>query len=323
MEIYRTIASDAYYSYYSWLSQQRVEGCAPPPLMESFTGGGDATTVSYSEEVYFHLARAKKLLEFHLKEEASGEIKVLVDMRESDPWYWYNLSKLAARADLSREAVLAGSRCQQALARQGKSENYADVLGLLYPLYYWQHIQKYADRYGLDPLVVCALMRQESMFDPRSLSGAHAYGLMQIIPSTARMIASKINAFGGRSFEVERLYDPETNIAFGSWYLADLLQRLEGNLVYALISYNAGEDALQRWRTQYKKAALDEFVEMISYKETRNYVKKVIRNYGHYIWLYSRPAASSSPKQVRKQGSQTDRKGEEDIQSGTGDQGKG
>jgi len=323
MELYRAIAGDTYYSYYSWLSQQRVEGCSPPPLQESFPGQGEVITVSYSEEVYFHLARAKKLLEYHMKEEAFGEIKILVDEHESDPWYWYNLSKLAARAGLGREAILAGFRCQQSLVRQGKSEGYADVLELLYPLNYWDHIQKYADRYGVDPLVVCALMRQESMFDPMSLSGAHAYGLMQIIPSTARMIASKVKAFGSKNFNVERLYDPETNIAFGTWYLADLLQKFEDNLVYALISYNAGEDALLKWRNQYRTASLDEFVEMISYKETRNYVKKVIRNYGHYVWLYNKPASSSSPRQVKKLGSQAGGEGGEGKVSGAGDQGVG
>ncbi|MEW5800719.1 MAG: tetratricopeptide repeat protein [bacterium] len=324
LELYRTLVSDTSFSYYSWLARQRIEDWTAPPLKTSFPGKVGVTRVSYSSEVYFHLGRAKKLLEYRLKDEAKGEVKVLMDLRESDPWYWYNLSKLAQEAGLHREAVLAGWRCQRSLARQGKSETYSDVLELLYPLHYWEHIQKYTDEYNLDPLIVCSLMRQESMFDPQSLSRARAYGLMQIIPSTARMIASRLKAYGGRHFNVERLYDPETNIAFGCWYLADLLQRLEGNVIYALISYNAGEDALKKWRDQYATATLDEFVEMISYKETRDYVKKVIRNYGHYSWLYSNQATSSnqaissSPGQMKGQGSQVEGKSDRENRESEG-----
>ncbi|MEW6379426.1 MAG: tetratricopeptide repeat protein [bacterium] len=309
LSLYQTIANDGYYSYYTWWAQQRVEKWNAPALLDSFPGQVEITGVSYSEDVRFHLVRARKLLEYGLKEEASGEIGILVEAQESDPGYWYNLSKLARRAGMNREAVLAGSRCQQSLARQGRSESYADVLELLYPLIYWDSIERHAGRYGLDPLIVCALMRQESMFDPLSLSSARAYGLMQIIPSTARMIASRINAFGGQNFEVEQLYEPDVNIAFGCWYLADLLQRFDGNLVYTLISYNAGEETLKRWRNQYNTVNLDEFVEMLSYKETRNYVKKVLKNYGCYMRLYSGKSASSptspaAPKQVNRQDSQ-------------------
>ena len=317
--LYRAIITDSYYSYYTWWARHRAEkmAAALPPLAASFSRRAESSRVNYSEDVRFHLIRAKKLLEYRLREEAIGEIKILIEARESDPGYWYGLSKLARQADMSREAILAASRCQQALARQGSSESYSDVLELLYPLYYWDYIAEYSSRYGLDPLLVCALMRQESMFDPLSLSCANAYGLMQIVPSTARMIASRINAFGGQRIEPEQLYDPQINIALGCWYLADLLRRFDGNLIYTLISYNAGEETLKRWRNQYRTAEADEFVEMLSYKETRNYVKKVLRNYGCYLRLYnSRSEApgspSSAPQEVKGQE-------EENEQAGSGE----
>ena len=138
-------------------------------------------------------------------------------------------------------------------------------------------------------------MRQESLFDPLSLSHAQAYGLMQLIPSTARMIASRLDFLVGQTFDIEKLYHPETNIIFGCWYLSDLLQKYQGNLVYALISYNAGENALEKWCNRYDTSNIDEFIEKISYKETRNYVKKVLKNYGLYQRLYQKTSPSKIP----------------------------
>ncbi len=294
MDLYRAIVNDSYYSYYTWWALQRVDRWIIPPL-NSFKRRVAISEINFSDNISFHLRRAQKLLKYQLPEEASGEISLLVKADHSNPEYWYYLAKIASEVKSFRQVIRAGYQCYQLLAQRGDTENYKEVLQLLYPLAYWDHIQKYTNNHGIDPLLVCALMRQESFFDPLSLSHAQAYGLMQIIPSTALMIASQIDSFVAQDFDIEKLYQPETNIIFGCWYLSDLLKKYQSNLVYTLISYNAGENALEKWCNRYDTSNIDEFIEKISYKETRNYVKKVLKNYGLYLRLYKKSSPSTIP----------------------------
>lgn len=105
-----------------------------------------------------------------------------------------------------------------------------------YPLNHAELIKKYADQYQLDPNLVAAVIYTESRFNIDSHSGAGAKGLMQIIPSTGASIANKL----GEPFDSNKLYDPETNIRYGTWYLRYCLDQFNGNLDMALASYNAG-----------------------------------------------------------------------------------
>ena len=86
------------------------------------------------------------------------------------------------------------------------------------------------------------------------------------------------------------LYDPELNISFGTWYLAKLLEDYDSQLVFAIASYNAGEEAVNRWKKRNNYKNMEEFIENISYPETRKYVKKVLRKY----WLYKKIYPSAS-----------------------------
>src|SRR6185295_1580946 len=86
-----------------------------------------------------------------------------------------------------------------------------------------------------------------------------------------------------------QLLDPMTNITLGTRYLRQLLDRYDGNLAKALAAYNGGEDAVAKWERRVPGAATDEFVETISYRETRHYVKQVLGNYRRYRRLYGAP----------------------------------
>ena len=111
---------------------------------------------------------------------------------------------------------------------------------------------------------------------------------MQLLPSTAAGVAALPSGEG------LPLTDPAFNIKLGTTYLRQLLERYHNNLIMAVAAYNAGERAVEKWQTRFPNAEPDEFVENISYRETRNYVKKVLRNYRTYVRLYeSRPAAIS------------------------------
>jgi soluble lytic murein transglycosylase len=129
--------------------------------------------------------------------------------------------------------------------------------------------------------LVYAVMRQESNFDPDAVSPAHAVGLMQILPETARAVASSIPL----TYDDSRLPVPDTNIALGARYLHDLRGRLGDQLALAVAAYNAGEDSIQRWLGREHGMDLDVFVETIPFAETRAYVARVMGNFARYEYL--------------------------------------
>jgi len=104
----------------------------------------------------------------------------------------------------------------------------------VYPLEYQDSIKKYSEQWGVRPNLVCAVIYTESHFNPRATSGVGAQGLMQIMPATGRSIADEL----GESFG--NLYDPDTNIRYGVWYLKGLLEKFNGNSELASAAYNAG-----------------------------------------------------------------------------------
>jgi soluble lytic murein transglycosylase len=152
---------------------------------------------------------------------------------------------------------------------------------LVYPFPYRDAVEQHAERHGLDPLLVAAVIREESGFDPRARSGVGARGLMQIMPRTAKWAAPKA---GVRGFGVEDLEDPETNIRLGCWYLAYLSRQFEGDLSLMLAAYNGGEGNVARWR----KARGHDPEDMLTaaFPETRRYVKRGLITYRNYQFLY-------------------------------------
>lgn len=150
-----------------------------------------------------------------------------------------------------------------------------------YPRAYPEWVQVTAKKNNIDADLVFALMKQESNFNPTIQSPALAIGLLQIIPQTAHEIAATLNK---TDFHYSDLYDPKINIEFGTWYFKKRLDEFNGNLVHAIASYNAGPDAVRRWQRWGKGLDADEFVELIPYEETNDYVKKVLTHY----WMYKR-----------------------------------
>lgn len=115
---------------------------------------------------------------------------------------------------------------------------YPHVWGeIVYPLDYRDSIKTYAQKWGIDPNLVCAVIYTESHFNPQANSGVGARGLMQIMPGTGKGIAEELGEGG---FNADKLYDPETNIRYGSWYYKGLLDKYDGNMDLASAAYNAG-----------------------------------------------------------------------------------
>jgi len=133
---------------------------------------------------------------------------------------------------------------------------------LRYPLRYSEFVKVHAREHDLDPALLAAVIYQESKFDASAESKSGAIGLMQLTPATARGIAIRT---GGTKFTTSDLLNPEINIRYGSWYLANLFRKY-GNERLVLAAYNAGQGNVDRWRAEGRP---------IEFPETRAYVKRV------------------------------------------------
>ncbi|MGA7934438.1 MAG: transglycosylase SLT domain-containing protein [Kovacikia sp.] len=164
----------------------------------------------------------------------------------------------------------------------------------LYPFPFLEPIETWSQERQLNPLLVTALIRQESRFMPGIASSAGAKGLMQVMPDTGAWIAKQIK------LKQYQLNDPSDNIKLGTWYLDYTHQRYGGNSMLAVASYNAGPNAVAGWVEKKGLGDPDEFVENIPYDETRGYVKSVFENYWNYMRLYN-PEISQKVAQVSKE----------------------
>ncbi|CDN13389.1 Soluble lytic murein transglycosylase precursor [Richelia intracellularis] len=151
-----------------------------------------------------------------------------------------------------------------------------------YPFPYFQLIQSWSKKRNLNPLLVTALIRQESRFEPKIRSIAKATGLMQVLPSTADWIAEK-----EKLDKTPNLEDPEGNIMLGTWYLDHTHEQYDNNSLLAIASYNAGPGNVAKWLRRLPTEDIDEFVEEIPFNETKNYVRQVFGNYWNYLRLYN------------------------------------
>ena len=149
-------------------------------------------------------------------------------------------------------------------------------LEMLYPLKQFELVRSHTAQ--TDPYLVLSLIRQESAFNERARSPAGAMGLMQLMPSTARRM---------ERISRKQLFDPQVNVRLGVRFFSHLLDRYSGDVELALAAYNAGPDRVDEWMRRYpfvENPML--FVDLIPFKETREYVASIARNYFWYLKLY-------------------------------------
>jgi len=151
----------------------------------------------------------------------------------------------------------------------------------LYPFPYQDTIKSWSQERSLNPVLVTALIRQESRFEPRIESVVGATGLMQVMPSTADWIAQQT---GTANYTMS---DPEDNVEFGTWYLDYTHQEYDSNSLFAVASYNAGPGNVAKWIKRFGFTDPDLFVEQIPFPETKGYVESVFENYWNYLRLYN------------------------------------
>ena len=160
-----------------------------------------------------------------------------------------------------------------------------EELSRIYPTYYWEEIAAAAAEAQIDPYLVLSVIRQESTFNEKAVSRAGARGLMQIMPKTGRHLARRLEV---KPFELRALFDPAVSIRFGSYFLGDQLRQFttyagaDLGFELGLAAYNAGPHNARRWLETFPSEDPDAFLERIPFKETRLYVKLVLRNYAIY-----------------------------------------
>lgn len=153
---------------------------------------------------------------------------------------------------------------------------------LAYPRAWEESVLRWAREYGVSPLLVWAVMREESGFLPTAVSSSGARGLMQLLPSTARWIAEEKLRL---PFREELLFDPDYNIRLGTWYLRYLLDQFEGEVAWAVAAYNGGPGNVRRW-TEQGVFALPDLPGALRSPETREYLTKVLNSWLIYRELY-------------------------------------
>jgi len=196
--------------------------------------------------------------------------------------YWLSVALLDRAGAHPLSVELARKRVFDLLRRAPKGRDLA-FYRLAYPPAFAPLIEEASDREHVPSAFVRAVAREESAFNPRAVSRAQAYGLIQIIQPTARAIARGLDL----PHDPESLRRPDINLALGVRFIGTLASGFGGQFALVPAAYNAGPGATQRWLTERASEPLDVWIENVPYDETRHYTRRVLQSYGIYAWLDS------------------------------------
>ncbi|MGQ9501456.1 MAG: lytic transglycosylase domain-containing protein [Anaerolineae bacterium] len=225
--------------------------------------------------------RGEALLEVGSRVQALEEFEKIKQQWWDDPLAMYQLALAFHERGLYRLSVV----CVERLIRLAPIERRAQVplflRKLAYPLHFRELIVAQARARNLDPLLLAALIRQESLFEPSITSIANARGLAQVIPPTGEWIAGQL---GWTKWQPDDLWRPVVSVTFGAYYLHVQLNAFDGQVVPALMAYNAGPGRVRQWLASFSD--LDMLVEMAPISEPARYVRLIYANYYRYRELY-------------------------------------
>jgi len=270
-EIWRALARDDSLGYYG-LRARRETGLprvavpaavAPPGIPAAVVNG---------------LARLDTLMLAGLDSEAQLEVRAVLGRPPQDVESLLAWSEGLGLRGFGSAAVRLG---WQAFV---KAPGEPRVLRAIYPWPARAAVEAEAKEFDVDPLLLVAIIRQESVFDVEALSPAGARGLAQLTPGTAALTARGLDV----TFYPEWITVPDLNLHLGAAHLAELLRRFS-RLETAIAAYNAGASPVRRWLERDGADDPDQFIELIPYPETRGYVRSVIRNRELYRILYTTP----------------------------------
>ncbi|MBI4480004.1 MAG: transglycosylase SLT domain-containing protein [Acidobacteria bacterium] len=282
--------------YYGLLARQRLAGLPPAPatvtpktislnhIQRSVAGPNPDQKSSLNEGP--NRERVRLLESTWLMDWAIDELRAVVAMNASATWAGSEMARLERERGRYHMALRYAKRYVPSYFAQDIPDLSRDVWELLFPRPYWDQLKKQAAAAKVDPYLVAGLIRQESEYDPRARSRSNARGLMQLLPSTARMMARRVPDPKARRYQLASLYVPDINLVYGTFYLKKVLDQFDGTAEYALAGYNAGENRVVEWLQNGPFEEPAEFVESIPFTETREYVQAVLRNAALYRELY-------------------------------------
>ena len=187
-------------------------------------------------------------------------------------------SVAAVAADLVYGAKLADLN---ALREKEKAEYERRVYRTM--VKYRDQITQYAAEYAVHPAYIAAIVLNESSYDPSAVSSADARGLMQLLPASGEWIAPKI---GLKDYTDDVLYDADTNLRMGAWYIGYLCDQFAGDPILVACAYHAGAGNVKNWIKNYSTDGKTLTYDQIPYENTRSYARKVVNSYAIYRTHY-------------------------------------
>ena len=294
-DLYAQLCQRYVHTYYCQMARERVdltlsephaaEPISATPLVNGgMSANGEATrSVIARAEVGQQPAyrRALELKTLGLDSDATRELVGLTDRYNQDPDVLMALATMLNEVGAYHHALrLARARFRDKLERTNGMVD-PSLWKVAYPTGLLPTIKSQAVK-GVDPYLVAAIIREESQYDWQAVSRVGAIGLMQVMPGTASIIAQRL---GLPAVGRDDLFDQETNIQIGVHYVEQLLEQFSGDVALTIASYNAGPLVVGNWVALHPGRSQDEFIELIPYQETRQYVKRVLRSYREYIRL--------------------------------------
>ena len=225
------------------------------------------------------------LLRAHAYADAVSDLgAALATAKEQRPSVYYYLILCSEKMQKYRQASLYAYRLSRLDGwRDAQGRLPEPLFSRMYPLYYRHLIDDHAAKSELDPMFVAAMIREESRYQVDIVSRVGAVGLMQLMPPTAKDIASRLKI---RNFRLSMLSEPTTSIQFGSWYMGQLMKQFQSpELVSG--AYNGGPGRMERWTKERPPTDMDEFIEDVPITETRNHIKRVMHSYSVYRQVYA------------------------------------
>ncbi|NGP52791.1 transglycosylase SLT domain-containing protein [Thioalkalivibrio sp. XN8] len=263
--VYATLSGER--GYYSFLAADHLN--APYAWQDAPTAPRDDVLAALAQRP--DVRRSRELFLVGLESYGRGEWQDV--LTQLDP---------AARAQAGILASRWGWHSRAITAATVAGAN--DDLGLRFPLAWQPAFEQYSGQAGIDTAWALGVARSESLFIPDARSVAGALGLMQLMPATGRQLAREAGLpWGGAAM----LVDPETNIALGITYLAQMLGRFGDHRVLATAAYNAGPTRVDRWLPEQGALPADAWVDSMPYRETRNYVQRVLASEAVFRWRLS------------------------------------
>ena len=294
--IYQGLQSRYDANWYGYLAQKRLDtmnrnGNSPRQDFAADSPVGRAvanlTTVTVAEETAGanedeRIAKADQLSIIGTEDWALEELGAASSAAPASPRVNLAIARIYRARNDNVQALNILKRSYPDYSQMKPEEMRRDEWDIFYPLAYWDIIMQSARARSLDPYQVAGLIRQESVFNPRAVSSARAYGLMQLVVPTGVVTAKKYGV--DRAVTAESLFEPRLNIQLGTAFLKDQIDKY-GRIEYVAAAYNAGPGRVVQWRASLP-LELDEWAEAVPFRETRLYIQGVVRNTMQYKRLY-------------------------------------